>query len=466
MAAGLIRDVDPELAKALAWAWQQQGQPVSEAHFMEHGSGFTPRVAVHADLLAGLPNGLSAQGTRQHVAARFRRGAARARRAIRTKRISRIARAISSATATPTRATSFSTSKGAPLVVMGPVQYTLHQQATSRWPHSTSPFGWHSRVHFGTQLNTRRLARRRADLQVHATALGDSIDYLRGLGDYGPQRWTRQILFLKGKAAAGPNYFLFRDSFHNPDGDAAKLEPKWWFLKTAGLKDCITTTPRGLEYKGPYGAGMSVGFLQPAKIAAESRNARHGDQGYTVTCVGPVPPGQDILALLYPHKDAEKTPPYEPLADGVAKITTGEGVDYAFLRRGPFSFAQGDVAFSGVAGAVRVYPGEVHLIVAEGPGSVRFRGVTLKSASPATRVIPIGETAATRTIEVPDEKPVITFALDPREGAIVEAAPGVRRQSQASGVAYAFDGDRPIRFADNEVSFAGRRGGTGHRPPE
>jgi hypothetical protein len=94
-----------------------------------------------------------------------------------------------------------------------------------------------------------------------------------------------------------------------------------------------------------------------------------------------------------------------------------------------------NVSFDGVAGAVRVHADEVHLVIAEGPGEVRYRGVTLKSPVPCTKVIPLAETAMRRTIEIPDEKPVITFALDPKDGPIAEAAPGVRKQTLAEGVA-------------------------------
>src|SRR5688500_12386601 len=62
VAASVARDADPELARAFAWAWAQQGKPVNEQSFMEHGSGFTPRVAAHADLLHDLPKSYRPEG--------------------------------------------------------------------------------------------------------------------------------------------------------------------------------------------------------------------------------------------------------------------------------------------------------------------------------------------------------------------------------------------------------------------
>ena len=305
VAATLIRDFDPELARAFAWAWEQQGQPVSEPSFMEHGSGFTPRVAVHADLLQGLPKDYRPQGLESTWWPGF--GVVmRAHTGDPDETYLSYHQGYLVSHCDANQGDFVMYSKGAPLVTMGPVQYTLYESAPPLKALYTS-FGWHSRVHFGTQASGGGWPGGGPISQVHATAFSNSADYLRGLGDYGPQRWTRQILFFKGKAAAGPNYFVFRDSFHNLQGNAAKLEQKWWFLKTVGQKESITISPRALEYTGPYGVGMHVGFLQPAAITAESRNAQAHQQSYTVTSVGPVAPGR-ISSRCSIHAKARKRP--------------------------------------------------------------------------------------------------------------------------------------------------------------
>ena len=132
--------------------------------------------------------------------------------------------------------------------------------------------------------------------------------------------------------------------------------------------------------------------------------------------------------MLYPRKGEEAAPKYASLTDGVAKVTTGEGTDFVFIGRAPFTFKGEEAAFSGVAGAVRIYPDEVHLIIAEGPGTVSYRGTTLKSLSPCTRVIPVVEMATARTITIPDAKPVISFGAG-RAGWIDH--PGSRRRAEA-----------------------------------
>ena len=70
----------------------------------------------------------------------------------------------------------------------------------------------------------------------------------------------------------------------------------------------------------------------------------------------------------------------ESLADGAAKITTTAATDYVFVGVEKLKFHSADVAFDGIAGAVRVFGDEVHLIVAEGAGTVRYKGFALKAA--------------------------------------------------------------------------------------
>jgi hypothetical protein len=147
------------------------------------------------------------------------------------------------------------------------------------------------------------------------------------------------------------------------------------------------------------------------------------------------------------------------LADGVARITTAESTDYVFARRRPIHFEHADVTFEGTAGAVRVYPDAVHLVVAEGPGTVSFKGVTLSSEVPTVRVVPANQVSREQTIRVPAPKSNISFQLDPAAGPIEEPAPGVRHQTLASGEAWQFDAPQTIVFENEQVQFIGRRGG-------
>ena len=479
LAAGLMRSLDPGLAHDLAWAWDQLGRPM-ENH---HDAGFSERAIVHADLLNDLKPG--------YVPARFTSrwlpgfGAVlRAHSDDPNETYLSYRQGYMVSHSDANQGDFMLCAKGAPLVALSLFQYAFSGNSDSPYAKFHDAFGWHSNVRFGDK--TKAGGGWNASSLIHAHSFSSSVDYLRGHADYGPQRWTRQILFLKGKAAAGPNYFLFRDSFHNPGGDEAQLQQKWWYLRTLGRKEQVQTSATGLQYTSEFGPRLNAHFLQPAAVQAETRDVTQTGPVYnraainwgkvhspdattfsssisveetlSVTAFGPLAPGQDALVALYPQGATETAPTYEALADGAARITTAEGVDYVFVHRRPMTFTQGDISFTGTAGAVRIYPTEVHLVIAEGPGEISYQGMTLKSAVPVTKVIPRQEIRK-QIITVPAEKSPVTFTLDPKQGALVEVQPGVKKQTLANGFAYAFDSPVPVTFAADDITFTGTHGG-------
>jgi hypothetical protein len=182
-------------------------------------------------------------------------------------------------------------------------------------------------------------------------------------------------------------------------------------------------------------------------------------ESMTVNAAGPMAPGQDVMAVIYPRGKKEAAPQCESLADGAARITTRSSTDYVFASLDGMTFKNADVSFDGVAGAVRVFQDEVHLIVTEGSGTIRYKECMLRAHVPATRVVSMAAVAQGETLEVAAPKATITFALEEKVGRIEQVAPGVRRQSRGNGVAYAFDTIQPITFAQDQVVFSGKRGG-------
>lgn len=183
------------------------------------------------------------------------------------------------------------------------------------------------------------------------------------------------------------------------------------------------------------------------------------DETFSVTSVGPIDAQQDTLVVMYPQGERESPPKTESIADGVAKITTSEGIDWVFLDRCPMEFATADISFKGLAGAVRIRNDEVHLVLAEGPGEVGYKGTVLKSSTPTTRIIPVAQLRSPQTIEVSAAKPATTFALDPKQGEITQIVRGVRHQQLADGYAFFFEADHLIGFFYHGVVFVGQRGG-------
>jgi len=80
-----------------------------------------------------------------------------------------------------------------------------------------------------------------------------------------------------------------------------------------------------------------------------------------------------------------------------------------FLSGAPRQHQVEDISFSGVAGSVRVFRDEVHLIIAEGPGEVTYKQTTLRSPIPVVKVIPLNALKK-ETIEIP--APEVHIAID------------------------------------------------------
>jgi hypothetical protein len=420
VAANAVRGFDPKLAACFAWAWNASGKPLGG----QHDAGFSPRAQANSDLLATLPPGL----VPPQLASTWLPGFGATLRAHAddpNETLLQLHQGYQVSHCDENQGDFVLYAKGAPLVTLALDAYAVH--GDKPFGKLYRSFGFHSRVRFGSTTNTGGWPGGGAVGGTPAHAFSDSADYVRALGDYGPQRWTRQVAFLKGKAATGPSYFVFRDSFTARDGETLGLEAKWWYLRTLGRKNQVTPGDGGFHYTSEFGAMLDVHFLQPAKVAIESREATQGAPLYagnaqnwrrahpdakpegdlnvtetiTVNAAGPVPAGQDIMAALAPLGKGEQPPRYEPLADGVARITTSESTDTVFLAPKPMQFADSEVTFEGRAGAVRVFPNEVHLVISEGPASVSYRGTTLRSETPAVKMIAKADLAKKQTLEVP-----------------------------------------------------------------
>lgn len=387
--AAFMRRRDPELARALVWTWDQLGQP-QEDH---HDAGFSPRTIMHADLL----NEARVVPTNQ-LASRWIPGfgaTMRAHLGDRNETFLAYRQGYMVSHSDANQGDFIIHAKGAPLTTLSLFGYALYNNQP--FQKLSEEFGWHNRVRFGSVTNNGGWPGGGMISGVHAFRASESVDYLRGVGDYPPQRWTRQIMFLKSPHPTGPNYFVLRDSF---TGDA--LEPKWWSLRTGGP---VVTNAAGFNYASAFGAKLDVHFLEPARVTLESRQAtqqgpiynragmlwkkagnklegQNGEETMTVTRAGPIPAGQDILVALYPQTASEALPEYHVLAPGVARIVTSEGTDYVFFA----DYRDDNVEFRGRAGVVRVSGGDARLMIAEGPGEIRYRGKTLKSDTPATDV--------------------------------------------------------------------------------
>lgn len=419
MAANAIRAIDPQLAASFVWGWDAMGRPMAG----HHDAGFSPRAQANAELLGTLP----ADFVPPQLASTWLPGfgaTMRAHAGTPNETYLSFHQGYQVSHCDENQGDFTLYAGGAPLVPLSLDGYAIHGDKPFGQLFRT--FGFHSRVRFGQQNNTGGWPGGGALGGAPAHGFNPSVDYVRGISDEGPQQWNRQIAFLKSKSPAQPSYFVFRDSF-SPLHSEDQLQPKWWYLRTLGHREQVEVGEDEFNYTSEFGPRLNVHFLQPARIEVQSREATqraplyhinaanwrraHNNAGkegdlsvedtITVNAVGPIPAGQDILVALYPHAQDQPAPHYESLAGGVARITTGESVDYVFLNHRPFEFHNEEVSFEGIAGAVRIFPEEVHLIISEGPGSVAYQKAALYSEGPTMKVITRNDAPREQVVRFP-----------------------------------------------------------------
>jgi hypothetical protein len=220
--------------------------------------------------------------------------------------------------------------------------------------------------------------------------------------------WRRQILFVKGSHASDPGYFLFRDT-------TTGGQPTAWHMWTLsrGLG-----TPAEVADPDAFLAGASGSTARPARelkgdrftalgqfdvdadyfIAAPTDTPRHALRwGYRVggNDPGPWEEYQDLLHLqsvgdgvyyvaLFPRHHGEPAPEFERLGGGLIIKTRGAfGTDYGFLSDTEAEASGEEARFRGTAASVQDR-GDGLVLALGAKGSVACRGYRLASAGAAS----------------------------------------------------------------------------------
>lgn len=472
-AAELTRTFDKELARLFAWAWDRQGRPARA----NHGDGFAEHTLDQEDLVEqAKPDVLREQlsstlypgfgavlrdrfGTEDEVYFGFRQG-------------------YLASHSDANQGDCVLYAHGVPMTTVSVKGYAIHQKKAYKKLYNQ--FGWFSRVRFGEMSNAGPWPGGGAVSGVHRHFFGPSTDYLRALGDYGPQRWTRQVMFMKSQESGKAGYFLFRDSFRPLDGNPSTLQKKWWYQRTLGTKDQVEPTENGFVYTSEWGPKMEVRTLQPGKVAVQSRDAgitmklhsralargwketHPGEQfteSITVNALGPVEAGRDILVTMTPLKGGQAAPKAVRLADGAVRVDAGSGADYVFCAPERFRYESDDIVFSGRAGAIRVREDAVRFVMAEGGGTLRYRDYTLTAGRAVSKKVPFEQIKQGGSATLAAREVSISFVLDPDDGPIETIEGGYRRQKEGSVTRYFFDFPKPRTVEEDGVTFEGRRGG-------
>jgi hypothetical protein len=222
---------------------------------------------------------------------------------------------------------------------------------------------------------------------VKDSQFAKNLDYVQGTKG----AWTRQIALVKDPDPMGPNYFVFCDSFPAP-------LPATWRLHF--YADAVTPQGQLATATGKEDVDTDIFFLQPGdvKMTMEAKT-RRANSGITadgrpsaidmmqiaLSATGTAWPRR-FTAVVYPRHKLQAKPVYTTLADGRGvKIAHEYGTDYVFLAQAPFMYKDGDIAFTGMAGAIRIRNGKATLTMGSG-GSISYKGQTVTSKKPLPEV--------------------------------------------------------------------------------
>ena len=444
--AVMLREVDRPKAEDMVWAWHAMGRPKGSEGYDLYPL-FLP---MHGDLVAALkpealPPGLLTSKWHPGWGAVMRSHAGDPNE---TYMAYRQGYMVSHADANQGDFALYA--KGAALTPTPHAHYALHVENRGDWGGPKGLCATKSaifcRVRFGSPDRFGGQPGGGAESNVNEFLAGDSVDYVRGWGDYddtnrwltpraeltrpdpaGPIHWDRQIMFLKGKGAAGPNYFVFRDTF---SGNTE--QNKYWHLRTAVPPESIELGEHGFEVRTPQGTSLNATFLAPMRVETAVISGRDGDGVCTVAQVPVQPQQNECLVVLYPRLADEAVPAYRALAPGVLEVKTSEGTDYVFLGgENAVRFENEDLSFVGRAGAVRVRPDEVHFVLAtaDGDGAVSYKGMTHTGPAPFETTVPTDKLTK-RTVNVRGPK----YRINSRSRRLKQEGEDIVFEGAAGGV--------------------------------
>jgi hypothetical protein len=218
-------------------------------------------------------------------------------------------------------------------------------------------------------------------------------------------QWTRQILFLRDPDPAGANYLVLRDS-------TSGGQPTMWQFRTysekIGTPDQTTDLtrfladkpgtnsvaarllPGGDRYTAIGQFGVDVEFFVAIPADTPRNTMRWGALSFHVGSqfmdfLHLQQPGDGAyFVAVFPRQRAEEAPAFAQLADGrVIKVAGAFGVDYAFLSRDTAEAKADDASFKGTAATVQDRASGLALALAAG-GSVAYKSYGLTAPMAAS----------------------------------------------------------------------------------
>jgi len=235
-------------------------------------------------------------------------------------------------------------------------------------------FGYYGRAPASDHNRVDRGKQDKGAAEIKEFANGAQADYLRS----DLTGWQRQILFVKDQDCSGPNYFVVRDTLNND-------EPADWRLWLATDVSPATNSSEPIRVQGRFGVDLAVYFLETSDgtLSTETLTRKNGASGFKDRNANQrslhlrLKPHATVVAVLYPILHSQPTPHFTRLANGAGvKIESAFGVDYAFLGLDSFEFKQDLIAFRGRSGAIQVRPAGTQMTLAT-EGQMQFQNHTL-----------------------------------------------------------------------------------------
>ncbi len=204
-----------------------------------------------------------------------------------------------------------------------------------------------------------------------------------------PFAWERRVLFAKPQNEIDPLFILVRDDFSAP---CPPPMISYWVMAT----DLKFDGARAVA-TGQFGVDLDLYCAQPASPQFAQWQWEHKNWGgEKQLCVRiPQNEGKPVLVALCPRKAGETPPAFAAIAGGNGVKIAGPQPDtanFAFLAPSKVEFTEGDVRFSGTAGAVRSAPTGATLVLSA-PGSASAPGISLESTGSASLTLQGGAAA-------------------------------------------------------------------------
>jgi hypothetical protein len=452
----LLRNSDPEKTKDLAWVWHAMGKP-TDANGKSHREGYDLYkylLPVYGHLLGDEKIVDSAKRRARVVNSRWHPGwgaVMRAHAGDPNETYMAYRQGFMVSHADPNQGDFVIHAKGTPLTPSSKAHYLLHNTGRGDWGGTEGLYATQGdhfcRIRFGKPEYYGGQPGGGAESNVNEYFSGESVDYLRGWGVYddtnkwatpkaewtsgcegGPIHWDRQVLFLKGKTASGPNYFVLRDTF-----SGNTKQDKFWHLRTAVHPEKIKKSPRGFTVHAENGTRLHATFLLPEKVQAKFISGRDLDTVCTAAQVKAGSSQTEYFSVLYPGLPNEKQPKLDKVADGVLKSQTSEGTDYVFLGgESTLSYQDEELAFKGRSGAIRLTPKSVHFVLstADGEGSLTYKGLTCAGIAPFEKVVPIDKVKKTMMLQMPAPK----YSIQYHDRKLKQSGEGIVFEGSSGGV--------------------------------